>query len=363
MLLFGAVRRSNHNSGEFFVENKSGNSKRILVTGGCGYIGSHTVVELLNSGFDVTILDNLCNSKATVIDRIKEITGRTPDFKEADIRDFAALDKIMAEEQFASVIHFAGLKAVGESCAKPVEYYDNNVNGSVQLIRAMAKNGVKNIVFSSSATVYGTPSTPKIPETEPLKRGNSPYAQTKVDIEWILNDWYNSDNSISVCVLRYFNPVGAHKSGLIGEDPLGIPNNLMPYISQVAIGKRPHLNIWGNDYPTRDGTCIRDYIHVVDLARGHLAALSHCLDKPGFYAYNLGTGHGITVKEVVDAYSAILDHPLPFVYGPRRPGDIAEYYADPAKAKAELNWETELDLHDMVSDAQNWQQKNPEGYN
>jgi len=344
------------------MEGKSENTGKILVTGGCGYIGSHTTVELLNSGYDVTIIDNLCNSKVSVIDRIYEITGKRPEFRQADIRDFAALDKVFSQEKFDSVIHFAGLKAVGESCVRPVEYYDNNVNGSVQLIKAMAKNNVKNIVFSSSATVYGTPANPRISEEEPLKRGNSPYAQTKVDIELILQDWYNSDKSLSVCVLRYFNPVGAHKSGLIGEDPLGIPNNLMPYISQVAIGKRPYLNIWGNDYPTRDGTCIRDYIHVVDLANGHLAALSHCLNVPGCYAYNLGTGHGISVKEVVDAYSAILDKPLNFVYGPRRPGDIAEYYADPAKAKAELNWETKLNLHDMVSDADNWQRKNPNGY-
>ncbi|MBQ8707677.1 MAG: UDP-glucose 4-epimerase GalE [Succinivibrionaceae bacterium] len=335
---------------------------RILVTGGCGYIGSHTVVELLNGNYEVTILDNLYNSKLSVLDRIQQITGKRPDFIEADIRDDKALEKVFSETSYDAVIHFAGLKAVGESCAKPLDYYDNNINGSVHLFKAMSAHAVKNIVFSSSATVYGTPSTPKIPETEPIKRGNSPYAQTKADIEMILEDWYNSDRSLSVCVLRYFNPVGAHSSGLMGEDPKGIPNNLMPYISQVAVGKRDHLNIWGNDYPTPDGTCIRDFIHVVDLARGHLAALAHCLNKPAFYTYNLGAGHGVSVQQVVDAYNGILEKPIKYVYGPRRPGDIAEYYADPAKAKAELGWQTELDINDIVSDANRWQTGNPDGY-
>lgn len=335
---------------------------KILITGGCGYIGSHTTVELIENGYDVVIIDNLSNSKYSVLERIYEITGKQVSFYNADVRDFQSLDHIFSKEKFDSVIHFAGLKAVGESCSNPLEYYDNNVNGSIQLIRVMNKNNVKNIVFSSSATVYGTPTFPKISESEPLKRGNSPYAQTKVDIELILKDWYNSDNSLSVCILRYFNPVGAHKSGLIGEDPIGVPNNLMPYISQVAVGKRDVLHIWGNDYPTKDGTCIRDYIHVVDLADGHIAALSHCINNPGYYTYNLGTGQGISVKEMVDAYSSILDKPIKFVYGPRRAGDISEYYADPLKAKKELNWKTKLDIIDMVKDANNWQVKNPNGY-
>jgi UDP-glucose 4-epimerase len=336
--------------------------KNILVTGGCGYIGSHTVVKLLENGYGVTVLDNLCNSKLSVLDRIEKITGIKPDFIKADIRNYDEMEKIFLSRNFDAVIHFAGLKAVGESCGSPLEYYDNNVNGSIQLFKAMKKAGVKNIVFSSSATVYGTPSNPKIPETEPVKRGNSPYAQTKVDIEWILEDWHNSDSSMSICILRYFNPVGAHQSGLMGEDPLGIPNNLMPYISQVAVGRLDHLNIWGNDYPTPDGTCIRDYIHVVDLAGGHLSALSHCLGKPGLYTYNLGAGHGVSVQQVVDAYNSILEKPIAYVYGPRRPGDIAEYYADPAKAGIELEWKTELDINDIVTDANRWQTGNPQGY-
>ena len=336
--------------------------KDILVTGGCGYIGSHTVVQLLEGGYNVTILDNLCNSKKSVLDRIEQITGKKTAFIKADIRNYEEMEKIFLSHSFDAVIHFAGLKAVGESCGSPLEYYDNNVNGSIQLFKAMKKAGVKNIVFSSSATVYGTPSDPKIPETEPVKRGNSPYAQTKVDIEWILEDWHNADSTMSVCILRYFNPVGAHQSGLMGEDPLGIPNNLMPYISQVAVGRLDHLNIWGNDYPTPDGTCIRDYIHVVDLAGGHLSALRHCLDRPGFYTYNLGAGHGVSVQQVVDAYNSILEKPIAYVYGPRRPGDIAEYYADPAKAGKELGWKTELDINDIVTDANRWQTGNPKGY-
>ena len=336
--------------------------KDILVTGGCGYIGSHTVVQLLEGGYNVTILDNLCNSKKSVLDRIEQITGKKPAFIKADIRNYEEMEKIFLSHSFDAVIHFAGLKAVGESCGSPLEYYDNNVNGSIQLFKAMKKAGVKNIVFSSSATVYGTPSDPKIPETEPVKRGNSPYAQTKVDIEWILEDWHNADSTMSVCILRYFNPVGAHQSGLMGEDPLGIPNNLMPYISQVAVGRLDHLNIWGNDYPTPDGTCIRDYIHVVDLAGGHLSALRHCLDRPGFYTYNLGAGHGVSVQQVVDAYNSILEKPIAYVYGPRRPGDIAAYYADPAKAGKELGWKTELDINDIVTDANRWQTGNPKGY-
>ncbi len=335
---------------------------KILVTGGCGYIGSHTVVELINKGYQVVILDNLSNSKPSVLDRISTITGVKPLFIQGDIRDKNLLDKLFTEHNITGVIHFAGLKAVGESCKIPLEYYDVNVNGTICLVQAMSRHNVLNMVFSSSATVYGTPSNPKIPETEPLKRGNSPYAQTKVDIEWILDDWYKSDPRFSICVLRYFNPVGSHQSGLMGEDPNGIPNNLMPYISQVAVGRRDHLNIWGNDYPTPDGTCIRDFIHVVDLAKGHLAALSHCLNKPNLYAYNLGTGHGMSVQQVVDAYSKILPEPLKYVYGPRRPGDIAEYYADPAKAQKELGWKCELDLNDMVKDSYNWQIKNPMGY-
>ncbi len=335
----------------------------ILVTGGCGYIGSHTVVELLGDpSCQVTILDNLSNSKRSVLDRIERITSRRPGFVQADIRDGAALSRALGEIRPDAVIHFAGLKAVGESCRKPLEYYDNNVCGSLRLLEAMREHGVKNIVFSSSATVYGTPANPRIPETEPVKRGNSPYAQTKVDIEWMLEDWHRADSSVSVCILRYFNPVGAHQSGLMGEDPLGIPNNLMPYIAQVSVGRLPYLNIWGNDYPTPDGTCIRDYIHVVDLARGHMAALSHCLNRPGLYAYNLGAGRGISVQQIVDAYNAILEKPISYVYGPRRPGDIAEYYADATKAAEELGWRTEHGVEDIVRDTYRWQKANPEGY-
>lgn len=334
--------------------------KRVLVTGGCGYIGSHTVVELQKNGFDVVIVDNLSNSKEAVLDRIQQITGTKPTFYKVDMTDKAALRGVFEKEKFSDVIHFAGLKAVGESVRKPLEYYRNNLDSTMNLLELMREFGVKNIVFSSSATVYGNPATVPITEDFPLSCTN-PYGQTKLMIEYILKDLYKADASFNIALLRYFNPIGAHPSGLIGEDPNGIPNNLVPYITQVAVGKLERLNVFGNDYPTRDGTGVRDYIHVVDLAKGHLAALKKLSENCGLVIYNLGTGNGYSVLEVLNAFSETVGRPLPYVIAPRRAGDIAECYADPTKAYKELGWKAELDLKRMADDSWRWQKNNPDG--
>lgn len=334
--------------------------KRVLVTGGCGYIGSHTVVELQKNGFDVVIVDNLSNSKEAVLDRIQQITGTKPTFYKVDMTDKAALRGVYEKEKFSDVIHFAGLKAVGESVRKPLEYYRNNLDSTMNLLELMREFGVKNIVFSSSATVYGNPATVPITEDFPLSCTN-PYGQTKLMIEYILKDLYKADASFNIALLRYFNPIGAHPSGLIGEDPNGIPNNLVPYITQVAVGKLERLNVFGNDYPTRDGTGVRDYIHVVDLAKGHLAALKKLSENCGLVIYNLGTGNGYSVLEVLNAFSETVGRPLPYVIAPRRAGDIAECYADPTKAYKELGWKAELDLKRMAEDSWRWQKNNPDG--
>ncbi len=332
-----------------------------LVTGGTGYIGSHTVIELLNAGDNITIIDNLYNSDIEVLNRIERICGRRPAFAHADIRNGEALDEIFHAGDISAVIHFAGLKAVGESVEKPLEYYDNNVFGTLALLHAMQRANVKRIVFSSSATVYGTPASVPIREDFPLSATN-PYGQSKLMIEHILRDLAISDPSWKIAILRYFNPVGAHASGLIGESPNGIPNNLLPYVSQVAVGKRECLSVFGGDYPTRDGTGVRDYIHVVDLARGHLAAL-HALDGAReTLVVNLGTGNGYSVLEMVRAFEAASGRPVPYRVVARRPGDIAECFADPAHARAVLGWQAEFDLAAMCRDAWNWQHNNPDGY-
>ena len=334
----------------------------ILITGGAGYIGSHTVVELLAIGKEILIIDNFSNSNQIVLERIKNISGKNFLFQKGDIRNKEFLTDIFSKFEIEAVIHFAGLKAVGESISKPLEYYDNNVNGTLNLLSVMNKFNVKNLIFSSSATVYGESEKLPYEESMPLKKSTNPYGQTKADIEIICENLYKSNPEWSLCMLRYFNPVGAHSSGNIGEDPKGIPNNLMPYISQVAIGRREFLSIFGNDYDTKDGTCIRDFIHVVDLAKGHLAAMNHCMNKPGYYTYNLGTGHGISVLEMVNAFSKVIGREIPFKFASRRAGDLACCYADVTKANNELKWIAEKDIYDMISDTWNWQLKNPNGY-
>jgi len=328
----------------------------ILVTGGTGYIGSHTVVELLANAYDVLIVDNLSNSKASVVDRIERITGRRPIFLEADIRDRHALDRLFAEHRFEAVIHFAGLKAVGESVAKPLDYYDNNVAGSLLLVQAMARAGVRSLVFSSSATVYGDPETVPIREDARLTATN-PYGRTKLMVEDLLRDVAAADPAWHIALLRYFNPVGAHRSGLIGEDPRGIPNNLLPYISQVATGKLGQLSVFGADYPTPDGTGVRDYIHVVDLARGHVQALRALPKIAGAEAINLGTGRGYSVLEMIRAFEAASHRPVPFRVAERRPGDVAQCYAEPSFARQLLDWQAEIGIEDMCRDAWRWQQQ------
>ena len=332
--------------------------KKIFVTGGAGYIGSHTCVELLNAGYDVVVYDNLSNASEEALRRVGKITGKPLEFVKGDIRDAEALEKAM--EGCDAVIHFAGLKAVGESVEKPLEYYDNNVGGTVTLLKTMQKMGLKTIVFSSSATVYGDPDFLPLTEDHPLRTTN-PYGQTKLVIEEILRDLFRSDESWRISILRYFNPVGAHESGLIGEDPQGIPNNLMPFVSQVAVGRREHLNVYGGDYDTPDGTGVRDYIHVVDLALGHLAAL-RSLDKPQCEAVNLGTGNGYSVLDVVRAFEEASGRRVPYNIVDRRPGDIAACYADPSKAKRTLGWEATRDMKKMCEDTWRWQSMNPEGY-
>ena len=330
----------------------------VLVTGGAGYIGSHTVVELLNSGENVIVVDNFVNSKPETLKAIKKITGKNFEFYEVDLRDKEKLNKIFEENKnITAVIHFAGLKAVGESVKKPIEYYNNNIGGTLILLEVMRKHNVKKMIFSSSATVYGDPKEVPIKEDFPLSATN-PYGQTKLMIEQILKDVYISDNSWSMILLRYFNPIGAHESGLIGENPNGIPNNLMPYINQVALGKLDHLNVFGNDYPTPDGTGVRDYIHVVDLAKGHLKALKRTEKMTGVEAYNLGTGKGYSVLDIVKNFEKATGQKIKYEITPRRPGDIAECYADPSKAEKYLGWKAEKDLEQMCKDAWNFTQKN-----
>jgi UDP-glucose 4-epimerase len=333
----------------------------ILITGGAGYIGSHTCVELLKSGFEIVVLDNLSNSKKEALNRVKKITEKEIKFYEVDLLDREKLEKVFYENDIDSVIHFAGLKAVGESVLLPLHYYHNNITGTLILCEVMNKFGVKNLVFSSSATVYGMPEQMPISEEDPLKATN-PYGRTKLIIEEILKDLYVSDNSWSIALLRYFNPVGAHKSGSIGEDPNGIPNNLMPFITQVAVGKLDKLRVFGKDYPTVDGTGVRDYIHVVDLAKGHLKALEKVVGATGVEAYNLGTGKGYSVLEVVNAFEIAAGKKIPYEIVENRPGDVAICYADPSKAKNELGWTAEKGIGEMCRDSWEWQSKNPNGY-
>lgn len=333
----------------------------VLVTGGAGYIGSHTVVELLNKGCDVVVVDNFCNSDEKVLARIEMITGKKVAFYKMDVRSKDELDAVFCEHNIDWVIHFAGLKAVGESVRMPIEYYNNNLLSTLTLLEVMRSHGCKRIVFSSSATVYGTPE--KLPLDENCKIGGTtnPYGTSKYMQELILKDVYTSDPSWTVVLLRYFNPVGAHESGLIGEDPKGIPNNLTPYIARVAIGTLKEVGVFGNDYPTPDGTGVRDYIHVVDLAKGHVAAIDK-IGKAGIYTYNLGTGKGYSVLDVIHAFEKACGHPLPYSIKPRRAGDIAECYADASKAKEELGWQAQLGIDEMCASLWNWQQKNPNGY-
>lgn len=335
--------------------------KTILVTGGTGFIGSHTLLELLNAEYQVVVLDNLSNSKLASLERVQKITGKSVDFHKADLLDKESLRTVFNDHAIDAVIHFAGLKAVGESVEKPLFYYQNNVTGTLNLCECMIEAGVKNLVFSSSATVYGDPESSPIPEESPLKAVN-PYGATKLIIETILKDLHHSDPSWRIALLRYFNPVGADESGEIGEDPNGIPNNLMPFVTQVAVGKLEKLRVFGNDYPTIDGTGIRDYIHVTDLAKGHLKALEKISSDKGLHIYNLGTGAGSSVIEVIRAFEQATGITIPFEITDRRPGDAAICFADVSKAEFELGWKTEKNLLDMCRDAWNWQQKNPEGF-
>ncbi|MCU6697770.1 UDP-glucose 4-epimerase GalE [Laedolimicola ammoniilytica] len=335
----------------------------ILVTGGAGFIGSHTCVELLNAGYEVVVVDNLYNASEKALERVEQITGKKVTFYEADILDRDALNAIFDKEQIESVIHFAGYKAVGESVRKPIEYYYNNITGTLILCDVMRKHNVKNIVFSSSATVYGDPAFIPITEECPKGKITNPYGQTKGMLEQVLTDIFVSDPEWRVVLLRYFNPIGAHKSGLIGEDPKGIPNNLVPYVAQVAIGKLKCLGVFGNDYDTHDGTGVRDYIHVVDLAKGHVAAIQKVeKTEPGVLIYNLGTGKGYSVLDVVHAFEKACGKEIPYEIKPRRAGDIATCYADPTKAKKELGWVAEYGIEEMCEDSWRWQTMNPNGY-
>jgi len=334
---------------------------RVLVTGGAGYIGSHTCVELLLSGYEVIVVDSLINSREESVRRIEEISGRKLEFHKVDLLDKSGLDRVFQQAKVDAVIHFAGLKAVGESVAIPLQYYKNNISGSLVLFEVMAQHGVRNLVFSSSATVYGDPASLPITEDFPIKSSN-PYGWCKVMIEQILQDLYLADPSLNIALLRYFNPVGAHPTGRIGEDPKGVPNNLVPYISQVAVGKLPELKIFGNDYPTPDGTGVRDYIHIMDLASGHIKALEKLAANPGLVIYNLGTGKGYSVLEMVNAFAEASGKKIPYKIVGRRPGDIASCYADPSKAEKDLFWKASRDIKAMCADTWRWQTKNPNGY-
>lgn len=334
----------------------------VLITGGAGFIGSHTCIELLNTGMDIVVLDNYCNSSKASLDRVSKITGKSFPVYEGDVRDRSFLKSVFAENKIDVVIHFAGLKAVGESCEKPLEYYENNIGGTISLLEVMREAGCKRIVFSSSATVYG--SSNPVPFREDMEVGGTtnPYGTTKLFIEKILQDLAASDEGWSIVILRYFNPIGAHKSGLIGESPNGIPNNIMPYISQVAVGKLSILSVYGDDYPTPDGTGVRDYIHVVDLAVGHLSAVKKSLSCTGVNIYNLGTGKGVSVLELINAFEKASGRKVPYVVTSRREGDIAMCYADVSKALVELGWKAERDIDEMCEDSWRWQKNNPDGY-
>ncbi|MDD6484215.1 MAG: UDP-glucose 4-epimerase GalE [Clostridiales bacterium] len=334
---------------------------KILVTGGAGYIGSHTCVELLNAGYEIVVLDNLSNSSVKCLDAVKELTSKDFPFYEVDMLDKDAMEQVFADHKIDAVIHFAGLKAVGESTQIPVTYYHNNITGTLNLLMLMEKYGVNNIVFSSSATVYGMPKSVPITEDFPLSTTN-PYGSTKLMIENILTDTQKARPELSVTLLRYFNPIGAHKSGIMGEDPKGIPNNLLPYVAQVAVGKLEKVHVFGNDYPTPDGTGVRDYIHVVDLALGHLAALKNKTDMPGVHIYNLGTGNGYSVLQIIKAFEKACGKELPYQIDPRRPGDIAQCYANPQKAKNELGWEAKRGIEEMCEDSWRWQSTHPNGF-
>jgi len=334
---------------------------KVLLTGGAGYIGSHTAVECLAAGHEVVVFDNLSNSSAQSLERVAQIAGRPVAFVQGDIRERTELRKLFADHAIDAVVHFAGLKAVGESVDKPLLYYDNNIGGSIALFDEMSVAGVKAVVFSSSATVYGAPTTVPITEDFPLSATN-PYGRSKLFIEEILHDIARADAGWHIALLRYFNPVGAHESGLIGEDPRGIPNNLMPYVAQVAVGRRPYLNVFGGDYPTPDGTGVRDYIHVVDLARGHVAALNTLLQSSGVQTWNLGTGRGVSVLDMVHAFEAASGKAVPYRIVARRAGDVAQCWADPSRAARDLGWRAEFDLPRMCADAWRWQQGNPDGY-
>lgn len=333
----------------------------ILVTGGTGYIGSHTILELLNAGYNVITIDNLANSKEEALKRVRKLSGKSCPFEKVDLLDKKGLKRVFEDYDIEGVIHFAGLKAVGESVEKPLHYYQNNVAGTLNLLEVMKQKDVKNIVFSSSCTVYGDPETLPIREDSPLSATN-PYGRSKLTIEYILKDLYRSDQNWNIALLRYFNPVGAHKSGQIGEDPTGIPNNLLPYVTQVAVGKMEKLRVFGGDYPTPDGTGIRDYIHVVDLAIGHLKAWEKLKSDPGIIICNLGTGNGYSVLDVVKAFEEASGKKIPYQIVDRRPGDIAKIYADPSKAENELGWSAQRELLEMCKDSWKWQSKNPEGY-
>ncbi|MBY8105505.1 UDP-glucose 4-epimerase GalE [Vibrio fluvialis] len=334
----------------------------VLITGGMGYIGSHTCVQMIAAGMTPIMVDNLCNAKAEVLNRIEALTGVRPALYQGDIRDEAFLDSVFAKHDVQAVIHFAGLKAVGESVSKPIEYYDNNVNGTLVLVRSMRKAGVKSLVFSSSATVYGDPQTVPITETSPTGATTNPYGRSKYMVEQCLSDLVLAEPEWSITLLRYFNPVGAHPSGTMGEDPQGIPNNLMPFIAQVAVGRREKLAVFGNDYATPDGTGVRDYIHVMDLADGHIAALLVVGTQAGLHIYNLGTGKGSSVLDMVNAFSQACGKAVPYEICPRRPGDIAECWASTEKAQRELGWQAKLSLADMTADTWRWQSNNPQGY-
>lgn len=334
---------------------------KVLVTGGMGYIGSHTCIQMIQAGMTPVILDNLYNSKATVLARIEQVTGVRPQFVLGDVRDQTLLVEVMQQQQIEAVIHFAGLKAVGESVQKPLEYYDNNVHGSLVLVAAMREAGVKSLIFSSSATVYGDPASVPITESFPTSATN-PYGRSKLMVEECLNDFQHANPDWSITLLRYFNPVGSHPSGLLGEDPQGIPNNLMPFVAQVAVGRREHLSVFGSDYPTKDGTGVRDYIHVMDLADGHIAALQKVGTQAGLHIYNLGTGKGYSVLEMVKAFETAAGCAVPYQLVERRAGDIAECWADPTKAAQQLGWQATRTLDEMTQDTWRWQSNNPQGY-
>lgn len=335
---------------------------KLLVTGGAGFIGSHTCVELLNAGHEVVVVDNLSNSSETALERVQEISGKKLDFYKVDLLDYDGLCRVFEEHQLDAIVHFAALKAVGESVEKPLEYYQNNISGTINLLDVMRKKGVKKLVFSSSATVYGEENVPPLREDQPRGAATNPYGRTKVIMEQVMEDVYRADREWNFIFLRYFNPVGAHPSSRIGEDPTGIPTNLMPYVTQVAVGKHPFLRVWGDDYDTPDGTPIRDYIHVVDLAIGHVRAIEKLQENPGLEIYNLGTGRGYSVLEVVHAFEKATGREVPYKILDRRPGDLPVSYADVSKAEKEMGWNAERGLEEMCADAWRWQSKNPSGY-